>query len=426
MTDGGLDWTLTWSVENRLVEARENSNTLSPVVKTYTYDADGSLMMTNKDGTLIILLGQLYQDNVTAGTSNKNYWLGGRLIGRRWHTSNPQFYLTDHLGSATTLLNSSGGKSADMRYDPWGEERWVETALPHRFRFTGQRMDETLNLYDYNARYYDPSTGRFISADTLIPQPFNPQAFNRYAYTLNNPVRYTDPSGRCIPEEADGSGGDCEGVGTPPPPGSAGNPIPSNPDDPTAQDYRDMTRLSINWARNYSYNHWKLELTPEELLAFLLSQEVGDLIDNPLVEEAITRRWNEYCSGGGWSASCVNNFWAYYSPMHNLYASSTLQSAFTDVTTWVGYVDDAYRVAHTPGLGGWQADRPWGWATFTNLANPQTFDRFKDGGLTQGGGSDQAYSASQYIENGVYKLFLVLSPDQQATLCGGNNCTGMP
>ena len=48
------------------------------------------------------------------------------------------------------------------------------------------------------ARYYDPTLGRFVSADTIVPEPGNPQDFNRYAYVRNNPVRYTDPTGHCI------------------------------------------------------------------------------------------------------------------------------------------------------------------------------------------------------------------------------------
>jgi hypothetical protein len=47
----------------------------------------------------------------------------------------------------------------------------------------------------YGARYYSPEYRIFIQPDTLLPDPYNPQALNRYAYVLNNPVKYTDPSG---------------------------------------------------------------------------------------------------------------------------------------------------------------------------------------------------------------------------------------
>jgi hypothetical protein len=48
---------------------------------------------------------------------------------------------------------------------------------------------------DYRARYYDPRLGRFVSADTVVPEPGNPQAWNRYSYVLGSPLRFTDPSG---------------------------------------------------------------------------------------------------------------------------------------------------------------------------------------------------------------------------------------
>jgi len=62
-------------------------------------------------------------------------------------------------------------------------------------QYTDQRREIGLGLYDYNARYYDPALGRFIQADTIVPSPANPQSLNRYAYVLNNPLRYTDPMG---------------------------------------------------------------------------------------------------------------------------------------------------------------------------------------------------------------------------------------
>jgi RHS repeat-associated protein len=61
-------------------------------------------------------------------------------------------------------------------------------------KFTGQRLDQT-GLYYYGARYYDAGIGRFISPDTIAPNPMNPQSLNRYSYCLNNPLRYKDPTG---------------------------------------------------------------------------------------------------------------------------------------------------------------------------------------------------------------------------------------
>jgi len=82
-----------------------------------------------------------------------------------------------------------------IRYYPWGGVRSGE--VPTDRRFTGQRWDGAVGLYDYKARWYDPYIGRFISPDTIVPDPGNPQDLNRYTYASNNPLIYTDPSGHC-------------------------------------------------------------------------------------------------------------------------------------------------------------------------------------------------------------------------------------
>jgi len=61
--------------------------------------------------------------------------------------------------------------------------------------FTGQRKDSGSGLLYYGARWYDPVIGRFISADTIVPQPGNPQSLNRYSYVGNQPVKFSDPTG---------------------------------------------------------------------------------------------------------------------------------------------------------------------------------------------------------------------------------------
>jgi len=96
---------------------------------------------------------------------------------------------------------SAGSKSAELRYKSWGETRYTDGTTPTPYRFTGQREEATIGLYFYNARYYDPALGRFVQADTLVPDPGNPQALNRYAYVTNNPLRYTDPTGHFTQEQ---------------------------------------------------------------------------------------------------------------------------------------------------------------------------------------------------------------------------------
>jgi RHS repeat-associated protein len=175
--------------------------------------------------------------------------------------NNGLFYLlTDHLGSTSiTVCGNTGGCGAiaqgalvsELRYKPWGETRPSGNTgiTPTSKHFTGQVEDVGIGLYFYGSRFYDSTIGRFISPDTIVPNgdkasvvplttsfseptflaqlnsenaftlqygfwfqlsdeekqqakipfgPQNPQALNRYAYVLNNPLRYTDPNGHCI------------------------------------------------------------------------------------------------------------------------------------------------------------------------------------------------------------------------------------
>jgi RHS repeat-associated protein len=95
---------------------------------------------------------------------------------------------------ASFLTSENGAQVGNtVKYLPFGSCR-NSPDLPTDKLFTGQRLDAT-GLYYYNARYYDATIGRFISADTVIPNPSNPQSFNRYSYCRNNPLKYVDPTG---------------------------------------------------------------------------------------------------------------------------------------------------------------------------------------------------------------------------------------
>ena len=103
----------------------------------------------------------------------------------------------DYLGSTSLTTDAGGAVVAEGRYLPFGGSRWTSGSVVTDFGFTGQREESSLGLYDYNARMYSASLGRFISADSIVPDGTNPQAWNRYAYVLNNPLGYVDPSGHC-------------------------------------------------------------------------------------------------------------------------------------------------------------------------------------------------------------------------------------
>ncbi len=111
-------------------------------------------------------------------------------------SANGVFYtLGDHLGSTSLVADAAGVKVAETRYMPWGETRYTSGYQPSDYLYTGQRAEAGIGLYYYNARWYDPSLGRFAQADTVIPNILIPQAWDHYFYTSNNPLKYIDPSG---------------------------------------------------------------------------------------------------------------------------------------------------------------------------------------------------------------------------------------
>jgi RHS repeat-associated protein len=124
------------------------------------------------------------------------------------------FLLSDHpsttlrasLGSTSITANSStGALIGELRYKAWGEQRYSSGTTYTNRRFTGQIRESSLGgvegLYFYNARWVDVSLARFAQADSIILEPGDPQAWDRYAYVNNNPVKYTDPSGHNICDE---------------------------------------------------------------------------------------------------------------------------------------------------------------------------------------------------------------------------------
>jgi RHS repeat-associated protein len=135
----------------------------------------------------------------------KHYAIGGQRVALR--RSGVLYYVhTDHLGSISVLTDKNGAEVPGtwLKYYPYGAPRPADQAGTHNAfatgyteaTFTGQRRDVGTGLYHYGARYYDSTIGRFIQPDTIVPQPGNPQSLNRYSYVLNNPLRYTDPTGR--------------------------------------------------------------------------------------------------------------------------------------------------------------------------------------------------------------------------------------
>jgi RHS repeat-associated protein len=126
----------------------------------------------------------------------KYYYHGGKRVAMR--SGGQVYYLHgDHLGSTSLTTDENGEVVSRQLYHPFGTVRYSEGANPTNFGFTGQRHDGT-GLVFMRARYYHAALGRFVSGDAVVPEPKNPQDWNRYAYVANNPIRSTDPSGHFI------------------------------------------------------------------------------------------------------------------------------------------------------------------------------------------------------------------------------------
>ena len=99
------------------------------------------------------------------------------------------FYGTDHLGSTTVMTDSNGEVVWRGYISPFGDSATGEGSIQEAVKFTGKELDPETGLYYFNARWYDPKLGKFITEDPAR------DGINWYVYVLNNPLRFIDPTG---------------------------------------------------------------------------------------------------------------------------------------------------------------------------------------------------------------------------------------
>ncbi|WP_406656532.1 FG-GAP-like repeat-containing protein [Methanolobus sp. ZRKC2] len=182
------DFTYSYNDANQLREVRYSGN--SSLVEKYWYDADGQrVKKQNSDGEFTYYVNKFYEVDNSIPTSY--FFRDDERIAKET-AGDMEWYLSDHLGSTTLLIDESGLEVERTEYYPYGQ---VQSGGLEKYGFTGQENDADTDLMYYGARYYSPEYRVFVQPDTMLPDPYNPQYLNRYAYTLNNPVKYTDPSG---------------------------------------------------------------------------------------------------------------------------------------------------------------------------------------------------------------------------------------
>ena len=105
------------------------------------------------------------------------------------------YYTQNAHGDVVNLTDETGAVTKSYTYDAFGVEQNIDDADTNAFRYCGEYYDAETGTIYLRARYYDPSTERFISRDSYAGKNEDPLSLNLYTYCANNPIVNTDPTG---------------------------------------------------------------------------------------------------------------------------------------------------------------------------------------------------------------------------------------
>lgn len=158
------------------------------------------------DGTM-----EIKQNTVTGATEFVTY-IGGDgysapvVLKSDGTTQNYLYLHRDYQGTIVAITNQAGAVVEKRLFDAWGNIIKVQDGAGNILAgltvldrgYTGHEHLQSVGLIHMNGRLYDAKLHRFLQPDNFVQQPENTQNYNRYAYVLNNPLKYTDPSGEEI------------------------------------------------------------------------------------------------------------------------------------------------------------------------------------------------------------------------------------
>ena len=189
-----LGQTLTW----------EGKQLTSAGTTTYEYDENGLRLnkAVNNVSTNYYYNGSVLMSLVTGNdTLLFSYDASGQVAAVN-HNGTYYYYLRNGQGDIVKLIDNSGAAVVEYTYDTWGKQLSCTGSLAstlgalNPFRYRGYVYDEETGFYYLQSRYYDPTTGRFVSADVMLSTGQGVLGHNCYAYCLGNPVSLVDTLGQ--------------------------------------------------------------------------------------------------------------------------------------------------------------------------------------------------------------------------------------
>jgi RHS repeat-associated protein len=184
--------TFQYDYANRLTQVVSGTLTTE-----FTYNGNGHRVAKTVNGTqtrytLDPAMGLVQVLVETTGGETTTYLYGHDLLAEE--TTAWVWHLNDGLGSVRQLTDGAGQVTVAQGYTPFGVLLWYEGSAASAYGYTGEQEDASTGLVFLRARYYDPSTGRFISEDPFPGYVRRPQSLNLYVYVTNNPLGRVDPA----------------------------------------------------------------------------------------------------------------------------------------------------------------------------------------------------------------------------------------
>ena len=193
--------TNTYDALNQLVGFTDGTATAS-----YTYGVSGLRDSKTVNGvtTTHIWIGSQvvvdYTTHYTATVYIRGTSLAAAFDWDEGSKGDNRFYTQNAHGDVVNITDADGDVIKSYTYDAFGVEKNISDIDTNVFRYCGEYFDTETGTIYLRARYYNPTTGRFISRDSFVGKKSDPLSLNLYTYCANNPVRYIDPSGHIITE----------------------------------------------------------------------------------------------------------------------------------------------------------------------------------------------------------------------------------